>query len=113
MTLLEIELHNRSVPYDIPDTETMIQLFLDKKINIWTPNEQVMLLIDKFCLPYGRGFGVPGYEAQVKGRKSNILCYNKYSDYIKCSEELFPPLKSYSGLPVYIYMGKREDIFQC
>ena len=113
MTLLEIELHNRSVPYDIRDTEMMIQLFLDKKINIWTPNEQIMFLIDNFCRPYGRGFGIPGYEAQVKGRKYNILLYNKYSDYIKCSEEIFPPPKSYGSLPVYIYMGNREDVFQC
>jgi hypothetical protein len=113
MTALEIEMHNSSVPYDIPDTETMIQLFLDKKINIWTPNEQIMLLIDSFCRPYGRGFGIPGYKDQVRGRKCNILRYHTYSDYIKCSDEYSPPPKSYGGLPVYIYMGNREDMFQC
>ena len=69
MTPLEIELHNRSVPYDIPDTETMIELFLDKKINIWTPNEQIMLLIDSFAV---RMEGVLVFQVmKLKSRAEN------------------------------------------
>ena len=112
MTSIEIEAHNHSVPYDIPDTKTMIQLFLDKKINLWTPNEYAMLQIEELCRPHGRGFGVPNLEEQAHGRRGDVLFYPTYTNKIKCTGGWNTPPLSCEGLPVYVFMGSREDIFQ-
>ena len=87
----------------------MIQQFLDRKINVWVPDEKIMMEFSDLLKPYNKNYQYP-----VSTDTAHIMVLVDWDTRVKRSADPFPnPPMFYKELPVYIYRGDPENTFQC